>query len=593
MMFPKIPAAQTVILYCIQYEIEDVVISPGSRNAPLSIGFASNPSFKCYSIVDERSAGFFALGIAQQKQKPVILLCTSGSALLNYYPAVSEAYYSRIPLIILSCDRPTYKVDIGDGQTINQTKVFDKNISYSESLLQDVSHNTSDIFKSNKQTVIEIGADSKLITKTQKKIQSKNQEVLKDIILNCLKLSKPVHLNIPLEEPLYDFIENTNIHISKVNFVPTTNLSENEKFNYTTLKNNSRILVLIGCLNPGVLSQETIEHLANDDRFVVLTETTSNVNDGSFFGNIDKLIAPIEYSDYKKNIFESLAPDLLVTLGGMVISKKIKKFLRNYGIFKHIHVGEYESNDTFFKTVLHAKINPNTFFENLLSSKNKKSNYFNTWNKIKLQRESEHRKFITGLTFCDLFVYSYLLDVIPNNTQIQAANSSTIRYLQLFKMKHNNVMYCNRGTSGIDGCTSTSVGASNACSEPVLLITGDLSFFYDINGLWNSYIKSDFRIIIVNNGGGGIFRILPGHKNNPIFSQYIETKQAQGAKQLAKHYGFTYQNKKTKFGLKLALRSFFKKSTKPKILEISTSSETSSSILKSYFKFLSKPDLQR
>ena len=593
MMFPKIPAAQTVILYCRQYEIEDVVISPGSRNAPLSIGFASNPSFKCYSIVDERSAGFFALGIAQQKQKPVILLCTSGSALLNYYPAVSEAYYSRIPLIVLSCDRPTYKVDIGDGQTINQTKVFDKNISYSESLLQDVSHNTSEIFKSNKQTVIEIGADSKLITKTQKKIQSKNQEVLKDIILNCLKLSKPVHLNIPFEEPLYDFIENTNIQISEVNFVPTTNLSENEKFNYTTLKNNSRILVLIGCLNPGVLSQETIEHLANDDRFVVLTETTSNVNDRSFFGNIDKLIAPIEYSDYKKNIFESLAPDLLVTLGGMVISKKIKKFLRNYGIFKHIHVGEYESNDTFFKTVLHAKINPNTFFENLLSSKNKKSNYFNTWNKIKLQREAEHRKFITGLTFCDLFVYSYLVDVIPNNTQIQAANSSTIRYLQLFKMKHNNVMYCNRGTSGIDGCTSTSVGASNACSEPVLLITGDLSFFYDINGLWNSYIKSDFRIIIVNNGGGGIFRILPGHKNNPIFSQYIETKQAQGAKQLAKHYGFTYQNKKTKFGLKLALRSFFKKSTKPKILEISTSSETSSSILKSYFKFLSKPDLQR
>ena len=593
MMFPKIPAAQTVILYCRQYEIEDVVISPGSRNAPLSIGFASNPNFKCYSIVDERSAGFFALGIAQQKQKPVILLCTSGSALLNYYPAVSEAYYSRIPLIILSCDRPTYKVDIGDGQTINQTKVFDKNISYSESLLQDVSHNTSEIFKSNKQTVIEIGADSKLITKTQKKIQSKNQEVLKDIILNCLKLSKPVHLNIPLEEPLYDFIESANIHIFEVNFVPTTNLSENEKFNYTTLQNNSRILVLIGCLNPGVLSQETIEHLANDDRFVVLTETTSNVNDRSFFGNIDKLIAPIEYSDYKKNIFESLAPDLLVTLGGMVISKKIKKFLRNYGIFKHIHVGGYESNDTFFKTVLHAKVNPNTFFENLLSSKNKKSNYFNAWNKIKLQREAEHRKFITGLTFCDLFVYSYLADVIPNNTQIQAANSSTIRYLQLFKMKHNNVMYCNRGTSGIDGCTSTSVGASNACSEPVLLITGDLSFFYDINGLWNSYIKSDFRIIIVNNGGGGIFRILPGYKNNPIFSQYIETKQAQGAKQLAKHYGFTYQNKKTKFGLKLALRSFFKKSTKPKILEISTSSETSSSILKSYFKFLSKPDLQR
>ena len=180
MMFPKIPAAQTVILYCKQYEIKDVVISPGSRNAPLSIGFASNPNFNCYSIIDERSAGFFALGIAQQKQKPVILLCTSGSALLNYYPAVSEAYYSRIPLIILSCDRPTYKVGIGDGQTINQNKVFDKNISCSESLIQDVSHNRNEIFMSNTQTLMKKSADSKLVLETQKKIQIKNQEILKN-----------------------------------------------------------------------------------------------------------------------------------------------------------------------------------------------------------------------------------------------------------------------------------------------------------------------------------------------------------------------------------------------------------------------------
>ncbi|MBK56359.1 MAG: 2-succinyl-5-enolpyruvyl-6-hydroxy-3-cyclohexene-1-carboxylic-acid synthase [Flavobacteriaceae bacterium] len=593
MMFPKIPAAQTVILYCKKYQIEDVVISPGSRNAPLTIGFASNPNFNCYSIIDERSAGFFALGIAQQKQKPVILLCTSGSALLNYYPAVSEAYYSRIPLIILSCDRPTYKVDIGDGQTIIQSKVFEKNISCSESLIQDVSHNRNEIFMSNRQTLIKKGADSKLVSKTQKKIQSKNQEILKNIISNCLKLSKPVHLNIPLEEPLYNFDENSNIQISDVNFISRPDLNENKKFNYTALQNNSKILVLIGCLNPEFLTKETIGHLANDGRFVVLTETTSNVNDKSFFGNIDKLIAPIEYLDDKKKIFKGLAPDLLLTLGGMVISKKIKKFLRNYGIFEHIHVGEYESNDTFFKNVLHVKINPNTFFENLFSNNKKKSKYFDIWNKIQLHREIGHKKFIKRLVFCDLYVYSCLVNAIPKNTQIQAANSSSIRYLQLFKMKHNNTMYCNRGTSGIDGCTSTSVGSSNACSDPVLLITGDLSFFYDINGLWNNYIKSDFRIIIINNGGGGIFRILPGFKNNQMFSQYIETKQVQGAKQLAKHFGFSYQNKKTKFGLKLALRSFFKKSNKPKILEISTSSETSSSILKSYFKFLSKPDFER
>jgi len=460
-------------------------------------------------------------------------------------------------------------------------------------LIQDVSHNRNEIFMSNTQTLMKKSADSKLVLETQKKIQIKNQEILKNIISNCLKLSKPVHLNIPLEEPLYNFDENPSIQISDVNFISTPDLNENKKFNYTALQNNSKILVLIGCLNPEFLSKETIGRLANDDRFVVLTETTSNVNDRSFFGNIDKLIAPIEYLDNKKEVFKDLSPDLLITLGGMVISKKIKKFLRDYGVFKHIHVGECDSNDTFFKNVLHVKINPNTFFENLFSKNKKKSKYFDTWNKIQLHREIGHKKFIKRLVFCDLYVYSCLVNVIPKNTQIQAANSSSIRYLQLFKMKHNNTMYCNRGTSGIDGCTSTSVGSSNACSDPVLLITGDLSFFYDINGLWNNYIKSDFRIIIINNGGGGIFRILPGFKNNQIFSQYIETKQVQGAKQLAKHFGFSYQNKKTKFGLKLALGSFFKKSNKPKILEISTSSETSSSILKSYFKFLSKPDFER
>ena len=137
--YPIIPVAQTLILSCLKFDFFDVVISPGSRNVPLAIGFASNKKFKCYSIVDERSAAFFALGLSQKSKKPTILICTSGSALLNYYPAVAEAYYSEIPLIILSADRPEYKINIGDGQTINQSNVFEKNILYSNSLKQDCS----------------------------------------------------------------------------------------------------------------------------------------------------------------------------------------------------------------------------------------------------------------------------------------------------------------------------------------------------------------------------------------------------------------------------------------------------------------------
>ena len=590
-MLPVIPSAQTLILYLQKYEITDVVISPGSRNAPLAIGFASNKSFNCYSIIDERSAGFFAIGIAQQKNLPVILLCTSGSAILNYYPAVSEAYYSEIPLIILSADRPQYKIGIGDGQTINQTKVFEKNISYSDSLIQDVTHQTEEILKSNRQSLLNKDSNSNLILDSQKEIQKKNQETIKKIILNCLNLNKPVHLNIPFEEPLYNFIENPNIKIPNIEQILFDIVEE--KVNYASLQKNSKVLILIGCLNPGVLSTETVKCLAKNKKFVVLTETTSNIYHKCFFNNIDKLIAPIEHLDNKIEVFKSLKPELLITIGGMVVSKKIKTFLRNSTNIKHIHLGTKNANDTYFKNVSQLKVDPNKFFSKFSSSESQISNYYVNWEKILSKREIAHKKFIKKIQFSDLLAYSLIVDKIPKYTQIQAANSSTIRYLQLFKMRYNNVMYCNRGTSGIDGSTSTAVGASVVSSDPVLLITGDLSFFYDVNGLWNNYVSPNFRIIIINNGGGGIFRILPGFQNTKLFTKYIETSQNLKAKQIAKLHGFTYQNKKTKLGLKLALKSFFKTSSKPKILEISTNSEISSDTLKSYFKFLSKSDSDR
>ena len=182
-MYPTIPCAQTIILSCLKLGITNVVISPGSRNAPLTIGFASNKEFNCYSIVDERSAGFFALGMAQQTKKPVILLCTSGSALLNYSASVAEAFFSEIPLIILSADRPKYKINIGDGQTINQLNVFGKNILSSDELIQDVTHQTQTILSSNKQKLLPPNLDSKALEKLQLKTQSFNEELLNSLSL--------------------------------------------------------------------------------------------------------------------------------------------------------------------------------------------------------------------------------------------------------------------------------------------------------------------------------------------------------------------------------------------------------------------------
>src|SRR3970282_1550813 len=198
MIYPKIPLAQSIIEICLAKGIKNIIIPPGSRNAPLTIGFVNNPEFNCYSIADERCAAFFALGIAQQTQKPAVVVCTSGSALLNYYPAFAEAFYSQIPLIVISADRPQSKIDIGDGQTIRQENVFKNHSLYNANLTEEVS-------KEN---------DYKI-----------NQAI--DIALNK---KGPVHINAPVEEPLYETVSELSVDIMVNAFANLNALPEIQNF---------------------------------------------------------------------------------------------------------------------------------------------------------------------------------------------------------------------------------------------------------------------------------------------------------------------------------------------------------------------------
>ena len=189
MKYSSIPSAQSIVFHCQVKGVKDIIISPGSRNAPLIIGFTENPFFRCYSIVDERCAAFFALGIAQQLGKPVALVCTSGSALLNYYPAIAEAFYSNIPLIVISADRPPYKIDVGDGQTIRQENVFANHIAYSANLELD-----PECSRERSSTDI----------RTSQEVQNHNDRALNLAFNTAVLNHSPVHINVPLEEPLYE-----------------------------------------------------------------------------------------------------------------------------------------------------------------------------------------------------------------------------------------------------------------------------------------------------------------------------------------------------------------------------------------------------
>ncbi|MFL0171244.1 2-succinyl-5-enolpyruvyl-6-hydroxy-3-cyclohexene-1-carboxylic-acid synthase [Tenacibaculum maritimum] len=562
-MFPKKELAQTVIAACHQFDINTVVISPGSRNAPLTIGFSNHPEIEALSIVDERCAAFFALGIAQQTQKPVGLVCSSGSALLNYYPAIAEAFYSNIPLVVISADRPKELIDIGDGQTIRQENVFENHILFAANLKE-----AADTLEENSDLLAKA-----LFTATYKK--------------------GPIHINVPFKEPLYETVDVLApfvLNQVKKSFSTTYNnrflKEEKAKVNYETFlsiwNSSAKKIILIGSNFPSEKIQEALALFAEDDTVLIMTETISNVHHPNFINAIDQLIFSLKEED-----FEALKPEILVTLGGMVVSKKVKQFLRNHPPQHHWHIDENNAIDTYYCLTEFVQESPSVFLEKLAKDrKNRSSNFQYKWLKERAYRREKHQKYLNSVAYSDLKVFEEVLKSIPEESQLQLSNSSVIRYTQLFSIQKSLAVFCNRGTSGIDGSTSTAIGAAIATNKKqTVFITGDLSFFYDSNALWNNYIPNNFRIILINNSGGGIFRFIPGPKTTNAID-YFETSHNLTAVHLCKMYGFEYCFADTVESLQESLQRFYEKGKQPKILEISTPKEINDVVLQNYFKQL-------
>ncbi|WP_264550930.1 2-succinyl-5-enolpyruvyl-6-hydroxy-3-cyclohexene-1-carboxylic-acid synthase [Flavobacterium sp. N2038] len=554
MIYPKIALAQSIIEICLAKGITNIIISPGSRNAPLTIGFAQHPNFTCYSIADERCAAFFALGIAQQTQKPTAVVCTSGSALLNYYPAVAEAFYSQIPLIVISADRPQSKIDIGDGQTIRQENVFKNHSVYNANLTEEASdENDLKINKAIETSILQKG---------------------------------PVHINAPFEEPLYETTDTLLVQprITEIKETIGTKTIENEAEFISIWNNAKRKLILVGVNEVNNVDEKVIEKLAAHQSVVVLTETTSNLHHPSFINSIDTLITPFDDHD-----FNAFQPEVLVTFGGMIVSKRIKAFLRKYKPLHHWHIDTLRAYDTFSALTKHFVMHPNDFFTELLSkTKSIESDYFAKISKIYHLRTTKRAEYLEKTAFSDFKVFEKVIETLPKNSQLQISNSSAIRYAQLIDIDPSIEVFCNRGTSGIDGSTSTAIGAAVGNSKPTVFITGDIGFLYDSNALWNSYIPKNFKIILVNNGGGGIFRILPGHQEKPVFNTYFETSHDLTAEHLANMYKLKYFTAKDLESLEVSLNGFYAEHDSPCILEVFTPTHKNDVILKEYFKELNE-----
>lgn len=541
--------------------VSHVVVSPGSRNAPVIIIFSRNGKLNLTSIADERSAGFVALGMAQQLGRPVALVCTSGSAAVNYGPAISEAYYQKIPLLVITADRPAAWIDQGDGQTIRQDKLFSNYIRKSYNLTENVTNPESEWFFSR---------------------------MVNEAIDRCrFPVPGPVHLNLPVSEPLYklDNVEaSPDVRIIEVQCSRQRIDDENLHELINLWNTSDRKLIMAGQFIPGEAPGEAIGRLAEDPSVIVLTETTSNLRGDGYIQCIDRVIEGLTETD------SDYIPDILLTFGGAIISKKIKALLRKMKPRQHWHISPDQEEfhlDTYQSLTKTIVSDVNLFLEQMAEkSIVHASNYRDFW----LQRNNLHRikheTFMAQAGYSDLKVYELLADKLPERSHLHLANSTPVRYAQLFEHKQLISFWSNRGASGIDGCVSTAVGAAMLTSELVTVITGDIGFFYDSNALWNQQLPGNLRIILINNGGGNIFRILPGPDHYQELEPYLETAHNYNARGIAENFGVEYFHAESLEEINALFPVVFDVKTKPVLFEIVTPSIESANILRQYFKYL-------
>ncbi len=536
------------------YGVKHVVISPGSRNAPFIISFTSNKDFTCHSIVDERSAGYFALGMAQQTKSPIALVCTSGTASLNYFPAIAEAYFQHLPLVVITADRPVERIGQGEGQSVFQKHVYGKHVKASVELIENNTNEEVDVL---------------------------NQRKINEAMIACLAPNQgPVHFNVPLSENLYETANFPATFPRKIERTPIKKTWSGGALITIeqAIQQAKKILILVGSLPKEDQLSNQIAQWGERYGALVLTENTSNILHKNFIHCIDRLIM-----SFDKQNEEDFHPDLLITLGNNLISKKIKFLLRSKKIKEHWHISEgFELMDTFRALSRTIEIPPKDFFTSTMHFSPKQSNYAKKWKEKDVEISKKQKEFQPH--FSDYFVVKTLLELLPKNTVLQQGNSSLVRYAQLFDPQQEITYYANRGTSGIDGCVSTAVGFSQVTDKEVYLLVGDISFFYDNNALWNNYLTKKLKIILVNNGGGGIFDIIEGPSSTDSLA-YFTTKHQLDASHLCKMHHIDYFTAGTVNELAQQFEGI-KNAQNCSLLEIKTQGIKNDKILKDFFKFI-------
>ncbi len=543
---------------CYRKGIRQAIICPGSRNAPLTLAFARHGGIACYSMSDERSAAFTGMGMALKSNTPVVLICTSGSAAYNFAPAVAEAYFSHIPLVVLTADRPPEWIDQLDGQTIHQKQIFGSHV--------------------------------------KKSFQFPDQYAHQDVVWHCHRMVNeaintaeefpkgPTHINIPLREPFYP--------------------EDDEQIAYTEALPNIQIdefAPAIGCISPMdeypkiilVCGQHQYDRALQEAllplsvRIPVVADIISNMH-----GVPEAITTQDAFLKNKAN-YDDLKPDLVISFGKSVISKNLKIFLRQTQPTAHWHIQPAgDVADTFQCLSKIIRCDPTTFLTRLASEKSfsPAGSFWSLW-------QNEHKKTVAALrknideseAFSEFKAFETILSALPDRSDIHLANSMAVRYANFIGLqsKKDVEVYANRGTSGIDGSTSTAVGTALLTDRPTFLLTGDVAFFYDRNSLWHQHNPDNLKIVLFNNHGGGIFRMIDGPARQPELETFFETQQSLDGSSFAKEFNIGYCSCHTLEELQKGIDSCVN-SKGSFLLEIKTDSKTNKQVYREVIGVLSQ-----
>lgn len=533
-----------------EHDIKNIVLCPGSRNSPIVHTIANHPFFTCHSVTDERSAGFFALGLALHGGRPAAVCCTSGTALLNIHSAVAEAFYQQVPLVVISADRPAAWIGQMDGQTLPQPGVFGKLVKCSVSLPEvDTEEDEWYCNRMINEALLELNHHGK----------------------------GPVHINLPLSEPLFQFTTPKLPEVRVITRYQGLNVYDRQ---YSDLidrlnKYNKRMMV-VGQMTLIYLFEKKISKLLYK-HFAWLTEHLSNrVIPGLAIKNFDAVI----YAASKEQQ-EKLRPELVITYGGHIVSKRLKKFLRTHPPKEHWHVSpDGEVADQYGALTTVIEMDPFEFLEKIAPlMDNKVVDYPRIWEtQSKAIAEPE-------LPYSEMAAVGSLLKALPEECALHLGNSSTVRYAQLFTLPETVEVCGNRGTAGIDGSLSTALGYASASDKLNFIIIGDLSFFYDMNALWCGSIGKNVRILLLNNGGGEIFQSLPGFEMTEQTRHFVTAPHTTSAKGWATERGFEYLRAASMDELSLQINLFTQpeEADKPILLEVFTDKAEDVRLLKEYF----------